>query len=250
VSLVIDCHAHLRTPGGGDPERLLEAADRAGVDRLILCSLGREWMVFPDAATLEQANADIVEVLERYPDRLMGLVYLSADDVALGLEHLNRYIANGPCVGVKLWVSQLADDPRMDPLFDRIVELDVPVLQHTWFKATGNLEKESTAWHCVNRAELHPGLKMWLAHAGGQWEETARIIAPYPNLCVDISGGEPEAGVVDCLLRHIGPERIFFGSDIPGRSLIVQMSKVLSAEIPDGWKEMILGENILRWVRP
>jgi hypothetical protein len=91
---------------------------------------------------------------------------------------------------------------------------------------------------------------MWLAHAGGQWEETARIIAPYPNLCVDISGGEPEAGVVDCLLRHIGPERIFFGSDIPGRSLIVQMSKVLSAEIPDGWKEMILGENILRWVRP
>ena len=250
MPLVVDCHAHIRTPDNGEPELVLDAADRAGVNRVVLCSLGREWVPFPDAAALEQANADIAQVVERYPDRFMGLVYLSADEVPLRLDHLDRYIANGPCRGVKLWISQFADDPRMDPLFDRIVELDVPVLQHTWIKATGNLERESTVWHCVHRMERHPGLKMWLAHAGGRWEEAARIIAPYPNLCADISGGEPEAGVVECLLRHIGPDRVFYGSDIPGRSFVVQMSKVLSAEIPDDWKRMILGENILRWLRP
>jgi len=48
----------------------------------------------------------------------------------------------------------------------------------------------------------------------------------------------------------MGPDRVFFGSDIPGRSFVVQMSKVLSADIPDDWKCMILGENILRWIEP
>lgn len=250
MSLVVDCHAHIRNPEKGDAELVLESADRAGVDKVILCSLGREWTAFPAAAALEQANADIALVVEKYPDRLMGLVYLSADEVALGLEHIERYIVNGPCRGIKLWISQFADDPRMDPLFDRIVELDVPVLQHSWIKATGNLEKETTVWHAVNRMKRHPALKMWLAHCSGRWEEVARIIAPYPNLCVDISGGEPEAGVVECLLRHIGPERIFFGSDIPGRSFIVQMTKVTSADIPDSYKRMILGENVMRWIQP
>lgn len=250
VPLVVDCHAHIRNPGNGEPELVMAYADRAGVDKVILCSLGREWTAFPDAAALDQANADIALVVERYPDRFLGMVYLSADEVALGLEHLDRYIANGPCRAVKLWISQFADDPRMDPLFDRIVELDVPVMQHTWIKATGNLEKESTVWHCVNRIHRHPTLKMWLAHCSGRWEEAARIIAPYPNLCLDISGGEPEAGVVECLLQHIGPERIFYGSDIPGRSFVVQMSKVTSTNIPEEWKHMILGENVMRWIRP
>ena len=250
MSLVVDCHAHIRNPDHGEPEGVLDAADRAGVDRMILCSLGREWEAFPDAALLEQANADIALVVEKNPDRFMGMVYLSADEVDTGLEHLERYVVNGPCRAVKLWISQLVDDPRMDPLFDRIVELDVPVMQHTWIKATGNLEKESTVWHGINRIHRHPELKMWLAHCSGRWEEVGRIIAPYPNLCVDISGGEPEAGMVECLLRHLGPERVFFGSDIPGRSFVVQMSKVTSADIPEEHKRMILGENVMRWMRP
>lgn len=248
MGIVVDCHAHIRSADDAELRGVLEAADRAGVDRLNISSLGRVWHEFPDAAALEEANADVREAVEKHPDRFIGAVYLSADHVETGLEHLERHIADGPCRTVKLWISQYADDARLDPLLDRAVELDAPVLQHTWVKATGNMTRESTYDHCVNRARRHPELKLWLAHCSGRWEEVGRVIAPYPNLCVDVSGGEPEAGVVECLLRHIGPERIFYGSDLPGRSLVVQMSKIESADIPEGWKQLMLGENFLRWI--
>jgi len=36
VPLVVDCHAHIRTPDNGEPELVLDAADRAGVNRVVL----------------------------------------------------------------------------------------------------------------------------------------------------------------------------------------------------------------------
>ena len=248
MSLTVDCHAHIRTAQDDELRTVLAAADRAGVDKLCISSLGRAWVEFPTEDDLVEANSDVCAAVGKHPDRFIGAVYLSADHVKTGLEHLDRYIANGPCRTIKLWVSQYADDPRLDPLFERIIELDAPVLQHTWIKATGNMQQESTCHHCVNRVKRHPRLNMWLAHCSGRWEEVARIVAPYPNLCIDISGGEPEAGVVECLLKHVGPERVFYGSDIPGRSFVVQMTKVLSADISEKAKQMILGENVMRWI--
>jgi hypothetical protein len=65
---------------------------------------------------------------------------------------------------------------------------------------------------------------------------------------MDLSGGEPEDGIVECLLRHVGVDRLFFGSDAPGRSFAVQMTKVTSADIGETKRRMILGENIRRWL--
>jgi uncharacterized protein len=242
---IVDCHGHILTPEDAELDTMLRAADRASVERIAISSLSRHWVEFPTAAALDEANADVCAAVEKHPDRFIKTVYLSADEVDTGLAHLDRYIANGPCRTVKLWVSQYADDPRLDPLMDRIIALDVPVLQHTWVKATGNMTKESTWRHCVNRMERHPDLKLWMAHCSGRWEEVARAMAPYPNLCLDVSGGEPEAGVVETLLKHISPERIFYGSDVPGRSFVVQMSKILSAGIPQDWKDMMLGESFM-----
>ena len=114
--------------------------------------------------------------------------------------------------------------------------------------AVGNMAKESTYHHVVNRARRHPDLKIWFAHYSGRWEDAARVVKDCPNVCVDVSGGEPEDGIVDCLVKHVGPERIFFGSDAPGRSFAVQMTKVSSARIPEAHKKMMLGENIRRWI--
>ena len=244
--MIIDAHAHIRSPEDVDP--LLRHADLAGIDKICICSLGRIWKEFPEAGDLVQAADDILAACEAHPDRFIGGTYVSADHIDASMEMIERCHVNGPCRFIKLWVSQYADDPRLDPLMDRIVELDAPVLAHTWIKATGNMQKESTVGHVVNRAQRSPGLKIWFAHASGRWEESARIAAPHPDVALDISGGEPEDNIVDCLIRHMGPERIFYGSDVPGRSYAVQMSKVLSAEISDEHKAMILGENVRRWL--
>ncbi len=246
--MIIDCHVHIVTPEDAELDRLLRAADRAGIERLCVCSLGRVWREFPTADELDVANQDILDACNKRPDRFIGGVYVSADHADASLEMVERHIANGPMRFLKLWVSQFADDSRLDPVIERCVALDVPVLAHTWIKATGNMQRESTWEHVIHLARRHPALKVWMAHACGRWEETGRAVRDYPNIRVDVSGGEPEDGMVECLVRDLGPERVLWGSDAPGRSFAVQMSKVLGADISDDAKRLILGENIREWL--
>lgn len=246
--MIIDCHVHIQTAERDHLETLLAAADRAGVDKLCISSLSRQWTEFPTAEQLQEAAADVLAACAQYPERFIGGVYVSADHVATSLDLIQRCIAGGPCRFIKLWVSQFADDPRLNAIMEYSVALDVPILAHTWIKATGNMTCESTCHHGVNLARRYPKLKLWLAHASGRWEETARIVRDVPNVCLDISGGEPENGIVDCLLSQVGPDRIFFGSDAPGRSFVVQMTKVLSSNVDEAAKQMILGDNVRRWL--
>lgn len=245
--MVIDCHVHIVNAEAAHLERLLAAADRAGVDKLCISSLSREWVEFPAERNLEEASEDVLAACQ-CSNRFIGGVYASADHVALSLRLIERGIAGGPCRFVKLWVSQYADDPRLNPIIERCIELDAPVLAHTWVKATGNMTRESTYYNVVNVARRYPHLKIWMAHAAGRWEETGRVVRNCPNVCVDVSGGEPEDGIVDCLVSHLGAERVFWGSDAPGRSPAVQMSKVWSAHIGENEKQMILGGNVRGWL--
>lgn len=247
--MIIDCHVHILNAEDGHLAAILNAADRSGIDKLCICSLSRKWVEFPTILQLEEAAADVRMACEKHPDRFIGFTYVTADHVETSLKLMEREMADGPSRAVKLWVSQYADDTRLAPIIGRAIELDVPVMAHAWVKATGNMTKESTQRHVANLAARYPDLKLWMAHYSGRWEEAARVAAGTPNLCVDISGGEPEDGIVACLRKHLGPERIFFGSDVPGRSFSVQMSKVLSAGLPENEQKMILGENVRRWLR-
>lgn len=247
--MVIDSHVHILNASDAHLSKLLAAADRAGIEKLCISSLSRQWVEFPTVDQLEEAARDILDACDRFPDHFIGFTYLSADHVEKSLELLERCNANGPCQLVKLWISQYADDPRLDPIFVRAIELDAAVMAHTFVKATGNMSRESTYHHVVNRARRHPALKIWLAHYSGRWEEAARVVRDCPNVCMDTSGGEPEDGIVNCLLKHIPADRIFFGSDAPGRSFVVQMAKVLSANVTEEQRTKMLGQNIRGWLR-
>ncbi|GMV91362.1 MAG: hypothetical protein AMXMBFR82_11400 [Candidatus Hydrogenedentota bacterium] len=247
--MIIDCHVHILNAEDAHLAAILKAADRSGIDKLCVCSLSRKWVEFPTVLQLEEAAADVRTACEKHPDRFIGFTYVSADHIDTSLKLIDREIIDGPSRVVKLWISQFADDTRLAPIVERAIELDVPVMAHAWLKATGNLAKESTSRHVANLGARYPELKLWMAHCGGRWEEAARVVSNVPNLAIDISGGEPEDGIVQCLRKHLGPERIFFGSDAPGRSIAVQMSKVLNAGLPEAEQKMILGENVRRWLR-
>ena len=51
-------------------------------------------------------------------------------------------------------------------------------------------------------------------------------------------------------VRELGAERVIYGSDVGGRSFASQVAKVIGAEIPDSAKELILGGNLRRLLRP
>src|SRR4051812_24837326 len=57
-------------------------------------------------------------------------------------------------------------------------------------------------------------------------------------------------GVMEMVVRELGPERVVYGSDVGGRSFASQLSKVMGADIPDSARELVLGGNLRRLFTP
>jgi predicted TIM-barrel fold metal-dependent hydrolase len=248
-----DVHCHLANLPGGKPEerlrRLLESADRMGVSRLCVY-MGLKWSHDPTPSDLRQQNDEVLAAIRRWPDRAFGFVYLNPNHPRESLDELNRCVADGPMVGVKLWVAAHADGAALDPIVERATELKAVVFQHTWLKITGNLAGESTPMQLAVLAARHPNTKFICGHTGGDWEQGIRAVRAQPNVSVDLGGGDPVAGITEMAVRELGAERVLFGSDAPGRSFASQLAKVNGAAIADEAKRLIYSANLKRLLAP
>lgn len=249
-----DVHCHLANPlTGRGPEdrlgRLLEVADRMGISRVCVY-MGMKWSYDPSPADFRQQNDEVLAAIRRWPDRAFGFVYVNPKHPRESLDEINRCIADGPMVGLKLWVVMHASDPQLDPIVDRATELKAVVFQHTWLKITGNLPGESTPMDLAALAKRHPSAKLICGHTGGDWEQGIRAVRAFPNISVDLGGGDPVAGITEMAVRELGPERVLYGSDAPGRSFASQLAKVHGAEIRDEAKRLILAANLKRLLTP
>jgi predicted TIM-barrel fold metal-dependent hydrolase len=243
--MIIDSHVHIREVS--EVNGLIRSASLSGIGRLLISSLGIKGYTSdptPDEVTI--ANNSVLEALDRFPDEIVGLCYVTPQHVEESITEMDRCIADGPMKGIKLWVAAKASDPEVEPIARKAIELDIPILQHAWNKATGSMENESTPADVASLARKFPGLRIHMAHLYGAGFRGIADIAPYPNVYVDISGGEPEAGILEYSIRAIGAERILFGSDAPGRGFAVQLGKVSGADISEEDKEMILWQNTKR----
>jgi predicted TIM-barrel fold metal-dependent hydrolase len=153
-------------------------------------------------------------------------------------------------VGVKLWVAQHCNRPELDPLVQRATDLKAVVFQHTWLKITGNLAGESTPMELAELAARHPQATLICGHSGGDWELGLRAIRPHPNVYAELGGGDPAAGFTEMAVREVGAERVLYGSDAGGRSFASQLAKVLGADVPDSARQLILGGNLKRLLKP
>ncbi len=246
--MIVDCHVHLHGNGetpAANVDFRLKYADRLGID-LLVCSLGESLRRQPTAQELELDNAWGMEAIKHCPQRIIGLVYASPNHVDKSLQLMERYIANGPMKGLKMWVCRRCNDPNCDPIVEYATELDVPIQQHTWIKSTGNMPTESTPADLVELARRHPAAQFVMAHSGGNWECGIRTVSHQPNIAVDVCGGDPEAGQTEYAVAFLGAQRVLYGSDASGRSFASQLAKVIGAEIPDSDRRMILGDNAVR----
>jgi len=202
-----------------------------------------------DFESLVQAKPETVSIpLERWPDLLIGMIQLNANDVPASLDALDRWLRDGPMRGVYFAGggpgALTCADTNFYPLVERIAELGGVIMQHTWFKTGGKQGPgESTPSELAELAARFPEQKFLCAHAGGEWEKGIRAVRDSPNILVETSGFDATAGFVEMAVRELGPERVVFGSHLPSRSLGTELSKVTAAEIPEAAKKIILGGN-------
>jgi predicted TIM-barrel fold metal-dependent hydrolase len=202
-----------------------------------------------------RADANLVQLpLKRYPDMLMAMIQLNGHDVNASLDAINRWIADGPMIGVYLpgggAGAVTCTHPNIERLVRRVAELRGLIIQHTWFKTGGKQGPgESTPAELAELARRYPEQPFICAHAGGEWERGLRAVRRQPNVLVETSGFDSTAGFVEMAIREVGVRRIVFGSHLPSRSLGTELAKVTAANVSEADKRQILGENFRRLIR-
>lgn len=239
-----------------DIERALPAIRTAQFERLCFFPhVGVGTTTDPAYEKLVQSRPDIVlTAMARWPQMLLGMIQLNANNVAASLDALNRWLRDGPMIGVYFPgggpAALSCSHPNFYPLVERIAELQGMIMQHTWFKTGGKQSAgESTPAELAQLAARYPEQHFICAHAGGEWEKGIRAIQAAPNVLAETSGFDATAGFIDMAVRELGADRIIFGSHLPSRSLGTELSKVLAADISVEDRRKILGANFRRLAR-
>ena len=249
--MIVDIHIHTSSPGAvfrrEEVDDALRLARRSGIDRVVyLFNLGTGGPD-PSPEDIVASNNLGMQLVDAHPDFFMGFCYLNpAHDVDFSLGEIERCVVKGNMCGIKLWIAVHATDQRLDPIMRRAAELGLPVLHHAWYKMTKFVFNESTAAEVADLARRHPDVTIIMAHlAGVRWRGVLDV-KPYPNVVVDTSGAIADSGLVEYAVRHLGPERVVFGSDWPIRDFAVQKARVTGARVDEAAKRLILGENAAR----
>jgi predicted TIM-barrel fold metal-dependent hydrolase len=233
---------------------MLTIAQRVGIDRIGV-------FIRTDVeANDHPSNDEIERVFEQYRGQAFGFVWVSlVEDAHHGLDKLNRWVGDGPLVGLKLGgMSGHCNEAQYDPVFRRAVDLKAVIYIHTWIKVGGdppypgggNLAEESYPWEVVELAGRYPDYPFICGHAGGDWELGIAALRHQENVLCEISGGYPRAGLVEMAVRELGARRVIYGSDVTGRSFSTQLAKVHGADVSEQDKQLIFNGNAERLMRP
>jgi len=233
--------------------------ERMGVERSIAQEVG---------GTLEEPfapysyDAEILKILERDKDRLSGRTPIDPGFPDESCAKIEKWIRNGPCVGVKYpgtgKKAVTCSHPNNDPIMRLAAELEVHVYIHTWLKVGGtprlpggdNLPSESTPMDVAKLAQRFPNVALICGHSGGDWELGVRAIRPYKNVLLEFAGSDPHSGMVEYAISELGVDRLVWGGHGPSRSYATELGKVLDADISKADRMKIFGGNLRRISAP
>lgn len=155
--------------------------------------------------------------------------------------------------GIKLHPTQHncpADDDRYRPAWELAVQVQRPILAHTWDRSAEHPAQDHSFPDLFERYIAEFGqVRFIFGHAGGRWNGFAaclELMKKYPNSYLDITGDGCMLGRLEHFVREVGGERILFGSDAPWIDPRVALGEVLHAEIGEVERERILGGNAAR----
>ena len=249
VPKVIDAHSHLHhhaIPTWSDDDRkLIDAADKLGIDQMWCSTLPPVRPSTPEA--FRQCNAWTDDAVRRFPGRIRGYCFVNPGYTREALDEIQRCVVDRDFVGIKLYNDYRADEPVLFPIAELAIRLRCPILQHgghtSWLSAPQ--PRISDAGHIGALARRYPEAMIICAHVagGGDWEWTISALRASPTVFLDTSGSVIDAGVVERAVRDLGADRLLFGCDM---SLTASVGRIRAAELDDQDRRKILGANALK----
>jgi predicted TIM-barrel fold metal-dependent hydrolase len=204
-----------------------------------------------------KAAPELIQTLLRErAGRVLGLARLNANDVSASLAAIDDWLVRGPMVGICFPAggqpgSLACDHENFAPLVRAATAAGGVVLQMNRY-TTGEPDSPelSTPAKLATLASRNPHATFISGHAGADWERGIRAVRGCPNVLVETSGFDSTAGFIEMAVRELGAQRVVFGTHSPGRSLGTELAKVLSADISDSDRALILSGNLRRVLTP
>jgi predicted TIM-barrel fold metal-dependent hydrolase len=240
---VIDFHSHVgRWDALGmhaDPQTMLRAMDAAGIDRVCLFDI-----FYPDGTRANDLTAAFVA---QHPDRFVGFAYVSPWMPERMVRELERAVDELGFLAIKLYppyVPYEANDPVWDPVYRFADARELAIIVHTGSDAEPRYLAEA--------AGRFPKATFVAAHAGNSEPFRSQAIAGVKenaNFYVETCSTFRTPGVIEELVEKAGADRVLYGSDMPLMDPRAQIGKIITADIGDEAKRLILGENARRLLK-
>jgi len=240
--VIIDIHAHI---WGGNYENnkreIMKACELYNISKVYISGL-RSY--YSDKDEINELNYEVHKFSKEQPDYIGGFCYVNpVNDNCIDV--LKKGIEEYGMKGMKLWVATYCDDPLVFPLVEKCIEYNIPVLIHSFKKAVGQLEFETTGPHTAELARRYPDARFIMAHLGGNAYHGIKSIKNYKNVWVDISGSIFRRDDVDYTVEQIGAERILFGTDMTG-SFLVNYGQIEEANLTAEQRDLIYYKNAFK----
>ncbi len=245
---VVDWHEHMWGADNGVEklnipyaDNFVETMEFLGFDRAV-ASLPVNMIKRCSPELFISANNVTYEAMKRYPGKIYGMAYVHPGHIREALHELDRCIGELGFIGVKLYYDYTMDDPAYNPIIEKCIELDVPILQHSMhFMDASNRIRQSLASdgvHMARAARRYPEATFIMGHFTiAEWQYSLNAIIDCPNVYTDMSGSVYDQPQIEDAVRLLGANRILFGTD---GSLSAGVGKLLGADISEADKKTIL----------
>lgn len=207
--------------GWATPERMISDMDLAGIDKVVLQGVYRQ-----TEESTRQTNDDTLDILRRYPDRVIGFAVLHFQSVDRTLDELKRCLDGGmKGVGELNPYGQgtTFDDPIFHKVIEACIRYQIPLNLHV-SEEIGHFYLGKSTTPIAEYYQLacrYPELKLILSHWGGGllfYEIMPEVRQNLKNVWYDTAGSPllyPTPGIFNSVLQIIDHRKLLFGSDYP-----------------------------------
>jgi len=210
-----------------------------GIDKTVITT----YHEFPgeELAALER----FYQTLKKYTEYFIGgFIRINPWYGDKAIELFERAIKEHGIKGLKIHPVSACihpNNPLTISLLKKAAELNVPAYIHS-----GD-DPMSLPFHIGRVARECPNTIIIMGHFGGfhYYNDAIKVAKKYENILLETSG-MPFPKVIRKAVDILGPERIVFGSDMPGLHPAVELAKIEAAKLTKEEKELILCNNILR----
>lgn len=243
-AFIVDAHTHMgpyfnfAVPEDGSAAAMVRSMDRIGID-VSICS--------PHIAITSdyrEGNRMVAEAAEQFPGRIVPFITVNPNYPRDETEaEIARWDAATGITAFKFHASLHGTDCLDEgyaPAYEYANEHAIPILSHSW---SGEGGPPAVIGELAGR---YPDIQFVNAHSASSWEAidlACRLAEQCDRVHLDLTGSRLLYGGLERMVERVGAGRILWGTDSPFIDPRPGLGRMLCADVPDGDKRLMLGEN-------